>query len=43
MSKYTHSDTSVRIHVTNDRHQRVYEFQNTQATDISFHCMGQIS
>ena len=32
MRKYTYSDTSVRFNVTNDRHQQVFEFQNTQAT-----------
>ena len=32
MRKYTYSDTSVRFTVTNDRHQQVFEFQNTQAT-----------
>ena len=32
MRKYTYSDTSVRFNVTNDRHQHVFEFQNTQAT-----------
>ena len=42
MPNYTHSDTSARFHVTIDRHQRVYEFQNTQATAIRHHCMGQI-